>query len=158
MAQSNNPSVPEKSLETHTNEAINLAHSARQIEVNAVEAPRTRVKVRLGRASLVLAAATTVIGAGAASLGDWDASARPDHATKNDGMVEVVAPDNMTAWELAQLSKDKDADLRKVAYKISEQADSQGYPGVDAGELFVLPDEYVSEEAERQYAPEEPRQ
>lgn len=155
MAQNNNPSVQEKSLEAHTSEAVNLANSARQIEVTSVEAPRTRVKVRLGRASLALAAATTVIGAGAASLGDWDASARPDQATKNDGMVQIESPDSMTPWELAQDVKDKDADLREVASAIQEQADSQGYQGVDAGELFVLPDEFVSEEAEKLYAPEE---
>lgn len=77
MAQSNNPSVPEKSLETHTNEAINLARSARQIEVTAVEAPASRLKVtarRVGAATL----ATAAFGTLGISVGGYVADADPE--------------------------------------------------------------------------------
>lgn len=153
MSQNSPSSAENKSFKTHADEAISIANPAKNIEVTDTSSPKQEVKIRWGRVLATSAAVGTVA---IAFMGEG-VSANNDKDTQKPDVVQIESPGSMTPWELAQDVKDEDADLREVAGAIQEQADSMGDKGVDAYEVFTLPDEYISEEAERQYAPEEPR-
>lgn len=106
-----------------------------------------RVTKRGKRVAVAVGTLILSVGAGIfATGGDSDADSSPAR------MIQIQAPDNGTAWDLAKEIKTPDSSLREVSDIISKQADAQGYQGVDYGEVYELPASVVSKEAADQYA------
>lgn len=108
--------------------------------------------VRLTRRGKFVVRAAGVGLAGLGLLAGGSAIAENSEKT-NDNMVQIVAPDDIPAWNLAAEVKSDYVSQREVSDIISKQADDQGYPGVEQGEVYTLSDEFVSEEAEKELAP-----
>lgn len=116
-----------------------------------VEYQGSTERVRLTRRGKVAGFVAATGLAAAAAVGGVQAIEGSNQPAK---MVQIEAPGSGTAWDFAREIRDKDASLREVSSLIADQADKQGYPGVEPGEIYTLPDDLISEESEQQYTPD----